>query len=521
MSLIENMWQIIQQKRAKRSRRLGNKAELIVAVKEEWANILQETIDDLTEKMPRRLQDLDGKKEIPTNSRVTDIQYIDIDEGLLVTWNKPKELVRCDVHYDLLYSAEFGQYTLETNTESVIIPYDTYCFNIIQVFIGAWVGNYITSYTISNYSDQRIVEEINFSVSPENQDELIVTWNKHPKQELCALEYDIEYFTNDVEKQSFNVTEPEAKFTFIYCAYAMVVIKTYGLERTHMGPIDTFNAIQYPENATRIVDIKMEPESDQTLITWTSPALIPTCNISYNISITTDRDNFTLNISEPAILVLESLYCFLIKLEIQAIIGQLVGEKITAEFEIGLDPIQNLKLTPSSPPETLTATWEDLPKQELCKIEYLVTYGYGTPDLTDYGATTQTTVDLDFAFCITTYVQVTAVSNNITSKEAVATYDGGRPVSIDAAQNIVSDEPWDDIMTVSWTPAATVYYCNVIYTVNASNSANGESANCTGTRGCDITLDNFCPSTELVVTASLLNEEPIDGVPSRETYICW
>lgn len=62
MNPIENVWHIIQQKMAKRPRKPSNKAELVSAVTEEWLNIPQETINDLIDSMPRRLEALHASK---------------------------------------------------------------------------------------------------------------------------------------------------------------------------------------------------------------------------------------------------------------------------------------------------------------------------------------------------------------------------------------------------------------------------------------------------------------------------
>ncbi|GJQ71911.1 hypothetical protein Trydic_g3020 [Trypoxylus dichotomus] len=187
--------------------------------------------------------------EIPANAHVTDIQYINANESLLVTWKKPIELTTCDVHYQVEYGSEFGRFIIESNSENATIPHHDYCFELFPFYINSWVGDYLSSYTIHSYRDNKIVTQVNVSVLPENQEELVVTWNRHFKHELCMLEYQIKYSSNsDIEEQSLSVIEPEARFRFKYCVEAVVIISSFAFERNYTGPIDIFDATAYSED---------------------------------------------------------------------------------------------------------------------------------------------------------------------------------------------------------------------------------------------------------------------------------
>ncbi|GJQ71909.1 hypothetical protein Trydic_g3018 [Trypoxylus dichotomus] len=186
--------------------------------------------------------------EIPANAPVTDIQYVNITEGLLVTWKKPIELTNCDVRYEVKYRSEFGQFMIESNSENVTIPHYHYCFLLLPVYINSFVGDYLSSHTIDSYRDNNIVYKVSVTVLPENQEKLLVTWNRHFKHELCMLEYQIEYSSDsDLEKQSLSVIEPEATFRFKYCVEALVVIRTFAFGRNFTGPANIFDATKYSE----------------------------------------------------------------------------------------------------------------------------------------------------------------------------------------------------------------------------------------------------------------------------------
>lgn len=91
---------------------------------------------------------------------------------------------------------------------------------------------------------EEIIQQPNFAISPENPQELIISWNKHYKYDLCMMDYHVVYSIVGMEEQSSNVTEPEARFNFLHCANANVTIETYGLGRNITGPIQTFDAVQ-------------------------------------------------------------------------------------------------------------------------------------------------------------------------------------------------------------------------------------------------------------------------------------
>lgn len=76
------------------------------------------------------------------------------------------------------------------------------------------------------------------------------------------------------------------------------------------------------------------------------------------------------------------------------------------------------------------------------------------------------------------------------------------------------------MLPVSWFPSAYPSYCEIVYTVNAENPTTGETSTCTGTTECGIRLNDFCPTTEIEIRASLLNGEVINGEPATGIYDC-
>lgn len=91
---------------------------------------------------------------------------------------------------------------------------------------------------------------------------------------------------------------------------------------------------------------------------------------------------------------------------------------------------------------------------------------------------------------------------------------------IEPVQDVHIEKTSNRVLSVSWNRPTYISQCDIIYTVNAENSATGETAACTGLTGCQISLDNFCPTTEIVIKASSLNDIIIIGVDVTETYFC-
>lgn len=78
--------------------------------------------------------------------------------------------------------------------------------------------------------------------------------------------------------------------------------------------------------------------------------------------------------------------------------------------------------------DSLSAKWESHAKQELCGIEYLVTFGDGIDNQTT--TTKESSISFDIPYCTTAFVIVETVSGSAISEGSFASYDTGKVIDI-------------------------------------------------------------------------------------------
>lgn len=97
-------------------------------------------------------------------------------------------------------------------------------------------------------------------------------------------------------------------------------------------------------------------------------------------------------------------------------------------YFIGVHRVQQLELVAEASSDILSAKWESHPKEELCGVEYVVTFGDGIVNQTE--TTDESNINFDISYCATVFIIVKAVISSVISEDSFASYDTGKIIDI-------------------------------------------------------------------------------------------
>ncbi|GJQ71907.1 hypothetical protein Trydic_g3016 [Trypoxylus dichotomus] len=442
------------------------------------------------------------------NQPVAAVEGFDTSEGVVVTWHKPVDLTKCDIRYSVTVKTELGIWMSEmVDVERILIPWQAYCL-LMDVRISSWINRQLNYDTIYHYTSKRNVEDIELKTSFEDPKELIISWRKDTHQELCGLTYKVNYFAYDPAlTQNVTTTNGEARFRFVYCMSSAVIIKTINNNGDLSGPQAYLDATQYPQNITEVQGLTINVTQENVIVVWLPVLTVETCNVTYRIEFITDLNNFTYtNVTSPLQLPKPN-YCSVLGVQVGILIGQYVVHSSLVQILENIDRIHDLKLEPSTKPNTLLAKWTEHPKKELCGLAYEVIYryrGYFT-----IFTTNQSSVPFDAVYCTDVFVEVAAVRGNTVSERSNATYKG-YPDVLEQVYNIAMSIIQNNTLSVSWASPLSISQCNILYNVTAINMIANERSSCNGTSDCEITLSSFCPGAPFLPIRLSLSKDGED-----------
>ncbi|KAK9685976.1 hypothetical protein QE152_g37544 [Popillia japonica] len=230
---------------------------------------------------------------------------------------------------------------------------------------------------------------------------------------------------------------------------------------------------------------------------WVKPAELEHCDISYIVKFDSEFTEVEEQITAQSIIVPEDLFCLSIRVQVASV----VGFSQTNFATVGYGYAEIIEVNLSIPPEnpfTLIATWS-YHNGDICSLIYEVTYVIGAQRQTFVVSESRATFDIQY--CV--YALITIVPS----------FDGeyaGSQNSKSAGQephNVVFP-PLENVqfvinglsMSVSWDLPDALSWCEDLYEVQARNNYLGEEESCRGSSGCVVTLTNFCPSTDFIIT---------------------
>ncbi|GJQ71897.1 hypothetical protein Trydic_g3007 [Trypoxylus dichotomus] len=158
---------------------------------------------------------------------LTGISFEQLDRDVLVTWNRPYEMLSCNQGYEVTYSTIQRTISNITHTESITIPYLYICFEF-DITIKPITATSSISYGRATFHDPRELD-IRYYIPRLNPSQVIVTWT-HPNQEWCPLRFMVTYQTPS-DKLVYNVTEPELKFNYEYCTPVTLTIQAINIRK--------------------------------------------------------------------------------------------------------------------------------------------------------------------------------------------------------------------------------------------------------------------------------------------------
>ncbi|GJQ71912.1 hypothetical protein Trydic_g3021 [Trypoxylus dichotomus] len=336
----------------------------------------------------------------------TDIQFTDDEDDLTITWTEPENLGVCSVNYLVTLTKDSGEAPEEpvpAQNKNHTVKQADFCFNFgVSVVTVHSLDNKESAEFTANYQAPGVE---NIEEETENG-ELHVSWDPHPKAELCLVSYRVTYMVegeaNPLESISDNST---LKFnTFRYCSPSQLAVTAFVGDSNATTAYKNVSA-QDPET---ISPVEMLNISDDLIVSWTTPVAHRQCPLTYILLFTNDQGFFQQRYTEETEFAVTDSepFCSFLSVSITTRFSELVSSLPSSIATYRDDSaVEGLDIEATNDHQWLVS-WTPHPKHTNCSFQYRVVFTVdGTDDYSsEVSAETET---FDKAYCASGNVTVT------------------------------------------------------------------------------------------------------------------